>query len=387
MFSFLRRWLKTKSGQRAYIACWILCSTVSMLSTVLEDSSLLFALQIILAAIVLIPVFGFLTVILPHYGFRAFREWMRRSRTALRFLCPSCLHFWDYHFACKSCGHKISSLQIKTGGIWDNECSQCGQQLFNYSLKSEPQIQAVCDNCQQACELHHHQRRVRVLATLCADDFDELCQAAGVSPKRARHVDAGLNWQLTLLALNDQEQSPQHGMRLAGAYGGDWPDHDRDFSSLRSSDNERVWRRGMQFAVLDDGECLTYILLCNDEWKPGKFVALQHALRHVEAIWVNAENISPLEIGQALDRLIRHSDLEEAQRRKISVCVPQSELDQVIRNRLEALLGKINCDIEPVEFLGLKNIAQPALAESSDVPETVVAERVSARREQEFQER
>lgn len=355
MFSFLRRWLKTKSGQRAYIACWILCSTVSMLSTVLEDSSLLFALQIILAAIVLIPVFGFLTVILPHYGFRAFREWMRRSRTALRFLCPACLHFWDYHFACKSCGHRISSLQIKTGGIWDNECSQCGQQLFSYSLTSESQIQLVCDNCQQSCELHiHYQRRVRVLATLCADDFAELCRTARVSQKRSLHTAPGKhNWYLTPLSfVIGKENLP----------------------------------RGMKFSCQDDGECLTYILL-SDEWKPGKFVALQHALRHVEAIWVNAENISPLEIGQALDRLIRHSDLEEAQRRKISVCVPQSELDQVIRNRLEALLGKINCDIEPVEFLGLKNIAQPALAESSTASEPVVAKCASARREPEFQER
>jgi hypothetical protein len=67
--------------------------------------------------------------------------------------------------------------------------------------------------------------------------------------------------------------------------------------------------------------------------------------------------------------------------------VPQGELDPIIRNRLEALLGRINCRIEPANFLGLGAVAQPALAESSTASEPVVAECASARREPEFQER
>lgn len=354
MFSFLRRWLKTKPGQRALLAWWILFSIVSILSTVMEDSSLLSVLEFFLAAIVLIPVLGFLTVIVPHYCFSAFREWMQRRRTALRFLCPACLHFWDYHFACKGCGHKISSLQIKTGGLWDDQCFHCGQKLFSYSLTSESQIQLVCDNCQQSSELHiHYQRRVRVLATLHADDFAELCRTARLSQKHSLYTDPGKhNWYLTPLSfVIGKENLP----------------------------------RGMKFACQDDGERLTYILL-SDEWKPEKFVALQHALRHVESIWLNAANTNPLKLGQAVDRFLRHSDLTEAQRRNIGVCVPQSKLDPLIRNRLEAWLGRISYNIEPAKFLGLRIIAQPALADSSTAPESA-ADFSSARREHEFQER
>lgn len=227
------------------------------------------------------------------------------------------------------------------------------------------------------------------MATLRADDFARLCHAAAVSPQRARHVEVSRHqWQFNLPLFTHHEQSDQRGLRLAGASGGDWSDRDRNFPT-RPSDKERVWRRGMQFAVLDDGQCLTYVLCCDDEWRPEKFVALQHALRHVEAVWLDAENTGPLKLGQAIDRFIRHSGLAAAKEPAIKVCVPQTRLDPVISNRLETLLGRISYGVEAADFLSLGIAAAstpPALADSSASPETVVAEFASARRQKEFRE-
>ena len=387
MFSPLLRWLKTQPGKFAVAGYMILSFLPNFLS---GDSGFIRFLFWMLMAVIWLPSFCFMALVLPHYAYGTAREWVHRRRAGLRFLCPSCLHFWDYYFTCHACGQRVGSLKLNTGGIWDNECSECREPLFSQGLKLESKIQVVCDNCQQSCDPHvHGQRRVRVLATLRADDFAELCHAAAVSPQRARHVAVSRHqWQFNLPIFTQHEQSDQRGLRLAGASGGDWSDRDRNFA-FRPSDTERLWRRGMQFAVLDDGQCLTYVLCCDDEWRPEKFVALQHALRHIEAIWLDAENISPLKLGQAIDRFIRHSGLAEAKEPAIKVCVPQTRLDPVVSSRLETLLGRISHGVAAADFLSPGTAAastQPALADSSVSPETVAAEFASAQRQKEFQE-
>ncbi|HWQ33065.1 MAG TPA: hypothetical protein VNQ79_09435 [Blastocatellia bacterium] len=329
-------------------------------------------LQILMLVCLFVPLLAFVglcAVALPHYWVASARETIRRRNSGQRFLCPECLFFDSYQFACGRCGGQVELLPVYTRGLYVDTCPQCRESLFEGHHKpgeappKVPEVQAYCQTCRgDSPRRIHHCRRVRVAATLREEDFAKLCQTAGQMERRVRRG--------PLVSRYPDDGFITFGLKI-------------------SEEGDHRVRHPVRYACVDDGECLTYILLCDHEGWLEETVPPQHALRHIEAIWLDAENISPLRLGQAIDRFIRHSGLAEAKEPAIKVCVPQTRLDPVVSSRLETLLGRISYGVAAADFLSPGTAAvstQPALADSSASPETVAAEFASAQWQKEFQE-
>ena len=114
--------------------------------------------------------------------FAAVREHARLSSAQHRFLCPQCLHFGGFHFACGACGKRVEDFLVHTGGDYVNNCRHCKAELL-----TQKGVQARCEHCQHACERAvYHQRQVGVLGALLPDDFTALRQILSTKEKQAQ---------------------------------------------------------------------------------------------------------------------------------------------------------------------------------------------------------
>jgi hypothetical protein len=203
---------------------------------------------------------GLILAALGHGAYLSRREKIRHNRAYHRFLCPRCLHFGGFRFACGACGNEIESFTVLTGGAYASDCQSCHTRLF---AGNEAQVAAYCENCLSGCDRSlHHERRVRVIATLLAGDFGLICRLTGAQP-------------------------------------------------LKAADHQT-------FACADDGECLRYILSFDPEAGVETADLPMHALRNVETIWLDAAGADPLRLGRIIDAFIRQPAPEAAIRNKLA---------------------------------------------------------------------
>ena len=64
-----------------------------------------------------------------HAGLAALQEGLRHERHGHRFLCPHCLRFGEFRYACGACGHEVDPLIVHTRGAYVNDCAECGAHL------------------------------------------------------------------------------------------------------------------------------------------------------------------------------------------------------------------------------------------------------------------
>jgi hypothetical protein len=235
-----------------------------------------------------------------------------------RFLCPNCLHFGGFDFACGECWAEIPDYANgKT-----QTCPRCQRSLLSADGDG---VRAYCKQCKGNCDRAiYHQRQVRVLATL-------------------RPVDS----QSLYRAISGQEYQPQGG-------------------------------RGY---VYDDGARLAYVLNLSDFTDETHSLPHMHALWEADSIWLDVSASNPkelaLELGEAADRFIAQAKLTEAQRRAMTVCVRQAESDPVVKPVLETRFGKVRSRVTAPAFLcervQTKVEALEEIGHGSTVPALIVA--------------
>src|SRR5574341_819465 len=164
--------------------------------------------------------------------FSPLKRGRRRNR---RFLCPNCLHFGGFDFACGECWAEIPDY---TNENETQACPRCQLSLFSADGGS---VRAFCKQCKGNCDRGiYHQRQVRVLATLRLSDSASLYRAIG-----------------------GQEYQPQGG----------------------------------KGHVYDDGERLAYVLNLSDFTDEAHPLPPTHALWEIESIWLDAAASNPKELA------------------------------------------------------------------------------------------
>lgn len=254
---------------------------------------------------------GMIGAALGHDAVLVRRERAHRRAAGHRFLCPQCLQFGDFRFACRACAKEVEAFLVRTGGAYVNDCGVCRAPVFPRGGAEGRGVRAYCDNCVGGFEVEPHQRRrVRVLAAPLPADFELFSRADGA--RRGRALD------------------------------------------------------GTSFVVFDDGDCLSYVLACDPAAGPEETAAPAHAFRDVAAVWLDTSGVEPLPLARAVDALIRQSQLPEPEWRRMQVCVRQMLIDPLIRSRLEAQFENIRYGVEPEEFLALDELVRGSqLAEPS----------------------
>jgi hypothetical protein len=215
---------------------------------------------------------------------------MGRHLAGHRFLCPECLRFGPFCFACADCGEEVPPLVVD--GYCACECTSNRLEPPRHR-KSPPRFEALCMHCQARSDraLYHH-RRVRVVGTLFRDDPARLCGALDIGdPGKASSI-----------------------------------------------------------CVCDDGTRLTYVVPLDALPDGAPPLPLDHALRALEAIWINdAER--PLALGQLIDRFLRRSGLTETERKRITILVRQTALPPAGAHLLATRFGALQCGKEPRALL------------------------------------
>jgi hypothetical protein len=238
---------------------------------------------------------GMIVAAWAHGAYALLREHARRRSAHYRFLCPHCLRFGGFHFACGACGKKVEAFLVHTNGAYVNDCPHCHAHLLSREAEKGSGVRAYCEWCKGNCDCAiHHQRQVRALATLLPADFTALCQTNGT-----------------------QEQQAQGGIG---------------------------------YAYNDGGARLTYLLNLNSLTETARELPHTHALRELKSIWLNAagdNNEAALKVGEAADRFDRQTSLAKT----LTVCVPQTNLNDALRNVLETRFKAIKYGVTPEDFL------------------------------------
>jgi hypothetical protein len=226
-----------------------------------------------------------------HGVLAAFRKSSDRRASDYRFLCPQCLRFGDFDFGCGSCGVKINPFIVNTQGAYTIKCPHCRSALY---AGEKENIAAYCRRCDASCEMRtHHHRQIRVVGALLTDDF--------------------------------------HHLRGEG-------------EEKRSAD-------GLRYACTDDGRRLTYILNLEDLAARGEGTS---AIREMKTIWVGAD-CDALVLGEAADRFITKARLTDAERKRVTISIPQRELEATSLHVLETRFGQLKRAMTASMFLSEAN--------------------------------
>jgi hypothetical protein len=258
-------------------------------------------------------------------GFPLFK---RGRQLNYRFLCPNCLSFGGFDFACGKCWTQIPDYDAANK---TQTCAYCQRSLLSAQGYN---VRAYCKQCKSNCDsAPYHQRQVRTLATLRPSDFASL-----------------------YLAISGHEYQPQGGKGY----------------------------------VYDDSERLSYVLNLSDFNDEAHSLPPAHALWEVQSIWLDASASSPkelaLELGESADLYIARARLTEERRRTTIVCVNQAEADPVVKRVLGTRFGKVRYRVTASDFLfdkpKIKALAVGVIGHNSTVPALI-----SALRDRNFNER
>lgn len=246
------------------------------------------ALEVSLEVLLLIvtAIVGLTLTAFGHGWMNRFKEWRRHDHDLHRFLCPACLHLERFTFACSNCEEEVEPFQVHTNGVYFDQCVQCQQQLFIKSENESDRVKAYCKNCFATWDRSiYHERQVRVQATVLVRDFSTLQQIEN----SALHTDKEHN----------------------------------------------------TFFCVETPQTLNYVINFDSNRQLPETPKARHALSHLDTIWLDVAGVDVLQVGQALDALIRQLDLSDDQCRKIVICVQQTTIDSVLKNRLESQFGAV----------------------------------------------
>jgi len=267
------------------------------------------------------------SIILTLFGKIArFSRLERARRLNHRFLCPNCLHFGGFDFACGECWAEIPGYD---SGYKTQTCPRCRRSLLSADGDG---VRAYCKQCKGNFDRAiYHQREVRVLATLRPTDSKSLYRA-----------------------ISGQEYQPQGGKGY----------------------------------VYDDGARLAYVLNLSDFTDKAHSLSPTHALWKVQSIWLDALASNPkelaLEWAETADRSIAQARLTEANRQAITVCVHQAEVNPVVKPALGTHFGKVRYGVAAPYFLferaQAKAVAVRKIVQDSPVPALITALNDSDRR-------
>ncbi|MCI0392838.1 MAG: hypothetical protein MOB07_29250 [Acidobacteria bacterium] len=241
-----------------------------------------------------------------HGAYSAFRERVRHRSADQRFLCPDCLHFGDFDFACGACGKRVEAFLVHTSGAYINDCPHCHEYLLPHDGSDGRGVRAYCKRCQGNCDLAiYHERQIHVLATLLPADFISL----------------------------------------------------RQITAAR----EGLAKGGVGYARDDDGVQLTYLLNLDSLTDAARNLPRRHALWELKSIWLVASGgdiNSALIIGRAIDTLNRRTD---DLTKTLTVCVPQTALGSKAKNLLEDRFKAVEYGVAAADFLRgeTKNASAP----------------------------
>jgi hypothetical protein len=87
------------------------------------------ALPLLLALTITILVAG--ACIGVHSLWGSYREWKRHRSSGHGFLCPRCLQFGRFQFACGACKKRIGAFVVYTNGTYWNQCLHCRARLLS----------------------------------------------------------------------------------------------------------------------------------------------------------------------------------------------------------------------------------------------------------------
>lgn len=229
----------------------------------------------------------------------AFRARLVRRMQGDRFLCPRCLRFGGFHYACAGCGREVDDLALHARSHYLDDCPHCRTIVRSKAEPDPLALRAYCRNCGASTHLAFHARRVRVLATLHREDFRTLLHT----------LDPGL-------------EPPGSG------------------------------RRELHYFYHDDGVRLTFVLNLDDSGRAMLEFPWNHAARGVQAFWIDYGALEPLALGQSVDAYFRHAALYPGERRSIPVCVGRATLEGAARRLLGSRFHHIRCQVPPDLFLG-----------------------------------
>jgi len=214
-----------------------------------------------------------------------------------RFLCPSCLNFGPFDYACQECKGRVEPFLVHTDGAYVAKCAHCHRALFTDQDTEGRSVVARCSRCEAVCNRKiYHNRVVRTIATLTSKDFIALTETTGIEMRR-------------------------------------------------SEDNIR-------FAIRDDGRFLTIVLNLGDLADVIAPDSMSHALRDISRIWIDSADTDPLALGQTVDAMIMKAKLPEMQWRSIEVCSHQAIIDPASRHVLETRFGHLVSGVSITEFTG-----------------------------------
>lgn len=213
----------------------------------------------------------------------------RHAAAQHRFLCSACLEFGDFRFACGACGKEVEATVVHTMGAYVNRCPHC-EELLDFSPRG---VRSLCGACgatgDRALE---HERSVRVVGTLLADDFELLARQRGEAVQET---------------------------------------------------NDLRWFR------IDDGKRLTYLLSLDDLNSRGRALDRSYGARAVEVLWLS--EAEPLRLGQALDGFLARAEIDDAQLATMTACVAADRLDPAADRLLSARLGVVKYGVPSGDFL------------------------------------
>ncbi|MCI0338932.1 MAG: HEAT repeat domain-containing protein, partial [Acidobacteria bacterium] len=231
-----------------------------------------------------------------------------------RFLCPNCLNFGEFRYACGYCWEEVKISRWFSTDLENKKCPHCEKSFSPPAEMPWYGLLAQCEHCKEKFDrtIYHH-REFRVLGSLQSIDYAQLCHA-----------------------IIAQE------------------------TNLRGS-------RGY---ICDDGVRLTYLL--DLSVLTDSAISLPHAPAwgEIEAIWLDAvEDNSPpwdFELIKMTDRFIAQSAIQSG----LKVCISHPELNEVVKNALSARFGIIEYEIAAADFFGTRTnvITRGEVGPKSTVP-------------------
>jgi hypothetical protein len=242
-----------------------------------------------------------------HAADPVLRERIRHDCAGHRFLCPHCLHFGEFCFACGACGREVDALTVHTQGASISDCPQCGAGLFSRDGKVGERVSAGCRHCSAVCKREiYHERQVRVVGALRESDFTAFCSAIGVRPAHTR--------------------------------------------------------AGIDVGYHDDGVRLTVVLCLSDLPGNAEALRLTHAFWAIQGLWIDGKNAEPLRLGEAVDRFLQRAGLPTVLQKALTICVGGDAPDAA-RRLLAARFGRVACRVAPADLIGAEAPRVPARAE------------------------
>ena len=210
-----------------------------------------------------------------------------------RFLCPHCLQFSEALYACPGCWEEIGTLRLRLNVGALQACPCCFDAL--YPEEGSDRL-AFCEHCRQLSDARlHHDRDVRLVGAVGARGLMQI----------RRH-----------LGLDENGEGP-------------------------------VW--------VAEGSRVTWLFDLSTVAAGVNLTGAAHALRHLEALWLESTQLEPLELGRIVDRFVRQARLSRGRRQTLPVLIREASLPVATLNVLRSRLSNLRYGVEPSEVLSAES--------------------------------